>query len=524
MNKDKVMLIVRDGWGFSEKKEGNAIAAAKVPFDDYLNSKYLPVILGAHGPAVGLPEGFQGSSEVGHMNMGAGKIVIQEVTRINELLESGEFYKSSNFRSILQKLNDNENATVHLMGLLQDEGVHSHQQHLFLLIKYFAVNYPRHQLVVHVFADGRDTPPKSTFTYLRELEKYLSGHGNAIIGTVMGRYYAMDRSKNWDLISLAYDAICYGKGERYDDLYATIKSKYENEVTPDNQPMFDEYLTPMINREYQGVNAGDVLINFNYRQDRAIQISKAFLDPDTPISSPFYENISYFGFTQYYDEFPYYLIDAISGDEESAVLVGKIIADAGLKQLRISETQKYRHVTSFFNGKLTNPFPGEERIEIPGSFDPSEFATHPEMNADDITTAVEKELGKEYDFIMINYANCDMVGHTGDFDAAVKAAEIVDANVKKVAEQALHLGYNVLITADHGNSEEMVDPITGEPKTSHTLNPVKLHLLSDKYVLHYASGKKSGILADIGTLILRMLKLPVPSEMDAMNIMLQQKQ
>jgi len=278
---NKVLLIVRDGWGFTEDVKGNAIKAANTPFDDLLNKKYTPALLGAHGRSVGLPDGFQGSSEVGHMNMGAGRIITQEVTRINDLLESHDFFKSNQFEKIASSIN-NDNVTIHLMGLLQDEGVHAHQQHLFNLLKYFQEKYPKNKVIIHVFSDGRDTPPKSLFGFLRDLREVLSQNPNASIGTLMGRYYAMDRSKNYDLTSIAYDALCYAKGERYSDLNATIEGLYNNAKTPDNEPMFDEYITPLISKNYEGVKAGDVLINCNYRQDRAIQISKAFCDSDPP--------------------------------------------------------------------------------------------------------------------------------------------------------------------------------------------------------------------------------------------------
>ena len=289
MNKNKVFLIIRDGWGYSNEEKGNAITAAKTPFDDYINSAYKPVILKAHGPSVGLPEGFQGSSEVGHMNMGAGQIVTQEVTRINDLLETGDFYKSTKFEESLSKVEKGKTA-IHLMGLLQDEGVHAHQQHLFLLLQYFFNNFPENKIYVHVFADGRDTPPKSTMTFLKDLEQQLENHENGILATVAGRYYSMDRSKNYKLISIGFDAICSAKGERFNDIYGKIHECYENQKTPDNQPMFDEYLKPLINSDYKGVNEGDILINFNYRQDRAIQITRAFTEPDSPVNSDFINN------------------------------------------------------------------------------------------------------------------------------------------------------------------------------------------------------------------------------------------
>jgi len=514
---NKVLLIVRDGWGYTEDVEGNAIKAADTPFDDFLNEKYIPAILYAHGRSVGLPDGFQGSSEVGHMNMGAGRIVTQEVTRINDLLESYNFFTSKQFDQIASALNNN-NVNIHLMGLLQDEGVHAHQQHLFNLLKYFHEKYPQNKVIVHVFSDGRDTPPKSLFGFLRDLREEMSKNPTASIGTLMGRYYAMDRSKNWDLTSITYDALCYAKGDKYTDLNNAVEELYNNVKTPDNEPMFDEYITPLISENYNGVKAGDVLINYNYRQDRAFQISKAFCDSEPLIKNKIDFDVNYFGFTQYYDEFENFLVDSITSGDSELCLVGNEIANHNLKQLRISETQKFRHVTSFFNGKLTTPFNGEEQIEVKGEFDPSTFASHPEMNADDITEKVLPMLKNDFSFVAVNYANCDMVGHTGIFDSAKKACEVVDKNVKEITTEAKKLGYTVMITADHGNSEEMIDKKTNGVKTSHTLNPVKLHILNnEKYEnMNY----KNGILADIGTLILHFLELPIPKAMDTRNLIL----
>ncbi len=512
---NRVLLVVRDGWGYSDEVEGNAIYAANTPFDDYLNKKYTPAILGAHGRSVGLPDGFQGSSEVGHMNMGAGRIVTQEVTRINDLLESYNFFKSKSFEKIAGIIKNN-NVNVHLMGLLQDEGVHAHQQHLFNLLKYFHEKYPNNKVFVHVFSDGRDTPPKSLFTYLNDLQEVISQNPNASIGTLMGRYYAMDRSKNYELTSLAYDAICYSKGTKYSDLKSTIQEMYNNNKTPDDEPMFDEYLTPLISENYKNVKSGDVLINYNYRQDRAIQITKAFCDSDSPIKNKIDFPVNYFGFTQYYDEFENYLVESITSKDSKLCLVGNEISNHNLKQLRISETQKFRHVTSFFNGKLTTPFKDEEQIEIRGEFDPSSFASHPEMNADDITAKALPLLKKDFSFVLVNYANCDMVGHTGIFDSAKKAVEVVDKNVAEITTEATKLGYTVMITADHGNSEEMIDLKTKDVKTSHTLNPVKLHVLNKNQYENL--NFKNGILADIGTLILNFLELPIPADMDSQNL------
>lgn len=516
MPDNKVLLIVRDGWGNAPKTKGNAIAAANTPFDDYLNSQNNnKVLLETCGPAVGLPEGFQGSSEVGHMSMGAGRIIKQEVTRINAMFEDGEFYKSDKFYEMLTRLKS-ASANIHLMGLLQNEGVHAHQQQLFYLLSYFKQVLPDRKVFVHVFSDGRDTAPQSVCGFLDELESQLKKHGNAAIATLVGRYYAMDRARNWKLTSITYDAICFAKGLPVSNIYTAIEQQYEKNKTPDKLPMFDEYLPPFILNEYQGVRPQDVLINFNYRQDRAIQLSQAFVEPSCTIYHDFNKNLHYYGLTKYYDQFRNFLVSEIITSNGSSALVGKVISDAGLRQLRMAETQKFRHVTSFFNGKLTNPFPQEERIEIPSEYDPSAFATHPEMNAREVTAALLEKLTDDYAFILVNYANCDMVGHTGNFNAAVKACEIVDKNVETVSKHAIKRGYSVIITADHGNSDEMLYLDSGKIKTSHTLNPVKLHLLNSNATIKPVQSK--GVLSNVGTLILSLLNLPIPREMTCLNM------
>ncbi|HPQ39240.1 MAG TPA: 2,3-bisphosphoglycerate-independent phosphoglycerate mutase, partial [bacterium] len=472
----KVMLIIRDGWGYSDKQEGNAIAQADTPYDDWLNEQPAQVLLACHGPDVGLPEGFQGSSEVGHLNMGAGRIVVQEVTRIFESIRDESIFEFPSFQSIETLLEDGGGA-LHFVGLLQDEGVHAHQEHLFQLYRKLRDRFPETQVWVHPIADGRDTPPKSFPGFFKQLMDVIGSDPHAGIGSVWGRYYGMDRSRNWKLIEVARDAMISGRGRKTDDIIQAVRDAYASEKTPDNEPMFDEYLKPIIHSDYPGIEAGDVVINFNYRQDRAIQISQAFTEPDCPAYTPECESVHYFGLTRYYNTFSNYLMPPMDDAGAMSNILGEVISEAGFTQLRIAETQKFRHVTSFFNGKSTDPFPGEDQVEVPSEWDPSSFASHPEMNAADVTEELLKRLASgKYGFIAVNYANCDMVGHTGILEAARKGAEAVDRNVERVAGEALRAGYSVIITADHGNSEEMVDG-SGEPKTSHTVNPVKMFLL-----------------------------------------------
>jgi len=505
----KVILIIRDGWGYSLKNKGNAIANAATPFNDWLLEQEGQVMISCHGEAVGLPAGFQGSSEVGHLNMGAGRIVIQEVTRIFDAIKNKEIFSSEKMKEIDKILRTGKN-NIHFMGLLQNEGVHAHQEHLFQLLKYFRNNYPEKNIWIHPIADGRDTPPKSFLQFYNQLIDVIGDDSRTNIGTVCGRYYGMDRSKNWKLISIALEALIKAEGFRTDDFISTVENMYASDKTPDDVPMFDEYLTPIINKEYEGINAGDVVINFNYRQDRAIQISQALTDTDCPIYRKEFSKINYYGLTRYYDQFTNYLMPAMDDSGGLKNILGQVLSEAGKTQLRIAETQKFRHVTSFFNGKSTKPFPGEKQIEIPGTWDPSSFASHPEMNAHDVTAELLSHLNEGFDFIAVNYANCDMVGHTGDYDAAMKGAECVDENVEKIARYALQKNYAVIITADHGNSEEMLDD-KGNVKTSHTLNSVKLHLIDSEK--KYKLTDNNARLSDITTLILKLMDINIPVEM-----------
>lgn len=512
----KVLLIIRDGWGYSTKKTGNAILNANTPFDDWLEMLPVNITLSCHGESVGLPPGFQGSSEVGHLNMGAGRIVEQEVTRIFNAIKNKTLFDAPRFNEIRSILY-NSKASIHFMGLLQDEGVHAHQAHLFELYRFIRADFPDVNVWIHPIADGRDTPPRSFLSFYNTLLENISSDPNTHIGTVWGRYYGMDRSQNWNLIKVAIDALIHSAGLQVDNFESGVKDAYDNEKTPDNMPMSDEYIKPLISKIYPGIRPGDIVINFNYRQDRAIQISKAFLDPHCPIFSPEHKHIHYFGLTRYYNEFKPYLMSPMDDSGNMKNILGEVLSHYQKRQLRIAETQKFRHVTSFFNGKNTKPFPLEDQKEIPSQWDPSAFASHPEMNAADVTREILNYLPKQYDFILVNYANCDMVGHTGDFHAAQKAVECVDENVEKITREALRMGYVVIITADHGNSEELLDE-KGHVKTAHTINPVKLYLVSPPEGKTYRFNTSRGILSDVAPLILTLMDLPVPAEMTSRTL------
>ncbi|MGQ9661058.1 MAG: 2,3-bisphosphoglycerate-independent phosphoglycerate mutase [Kiritimatiellia bacterium] len=517
--KRPVALVIRDGWGLSDRIEGNAVAAARTPNITHYKANYPWTILECAGEAVGLPEGYQGSSEVGHLNMGAGRIVIQELKRIDDGLKTGALFELERWKNLIAHWRS-QRSRLHLMGLLQDEGVHAHQEHLFKIMRRARMENPAGEIVIHPFLDGRDTPPRSALEYVAALNLVMAEVGNCRIGTVMGRYYAMDRSRNWALTDTAYHALVCAEGRRATSAESAIRESYEKDRTPDNVAMFDEYIPPYCIGDYDGIRDGDAVMHTNYRQDRAIQLTMAFVDPHYPGRRKTRPRIVYLGFTRYYDEFTEYLMAPMTEGGAMKNLLGEVIARAGLRQLRIAETQKFRHVTSFFNGKLTHPFEGEDQVDIKSRFDPATFASHPEMDAYTVTEELLRRLeNNPYSFIVVNYANGDMVGHTGDFNAARCAIEVVDECVGRITSRLLALDAHVLISADHGNSEEMIDARTGMVKTSHTLNPVEfIYVARDSRSVKL---RPHGKLADIAPTALYLLGLPIPEEMTADNLILQ---
>lgn len=511
----KVVLLIRDGWGVRNNQSNNAVSKANTPNVDKYLAKYPHTLIEASGELVGLPAGYMGSSEVGHLNMGAGRIVVQELKRLKDAFEDGSIYNAPAFKAVIDNCVNNGGA-LHLMGLVQDEGVHAHQDHLYAIIKHAAEKGIKN-VWVHFFADGRDTPPHSALGYLKMLEGVMAECGTGKVGTLMGRYYAMDRNETWQLTSEAYDLIVDAKGRHADTACQAIEDSYKNDRTPDGGEMVDEYIPPTVIGDYKGVADGDGIIFFNFRQDRAIQLTRAFVEEDYTGIRNRRPQIVFCGLTKYYDSFAFNALSPMTEGGGMNNLLGEVIGAKGLKQLRIAETQKFKHVTSFFNGKLIKPFPGEDRIELKGSFDPATFAEHPEMDAQRVANkAVEEIAQNKYDFVVINFANCDMVGHTGSFDAAVKATEIVDKCTGEVTEAALKAGYTVLITADHGNAEEMWDDKINMPKTAHTTNPVELI-----YVANDTEGislKDGGKLADIAPTVLQILGVEIPKEMTAESL------
>jgi len=511
-----IVLIIRDGWGINPNTDHNAVKNARTPNTDSLLKKYPNTVLEASGKSVGLPEGYQGSSEVGHLNMGAGRIVEQEMTKIMSDIQDGSFFNSPIFQKAIKNVLDKD-SSLHLMGLSQDEGVHAHQDHLFAIMKY-AKEQGVKKLYIHFFADGRDTAPRSALDYIGALKEKMEEYKIGKIATIIGRYYAMDRGKNWELTTTAYDAITKGQGKRIENIEEAIQDTYKTR-TPNDKDMLDEYIPPLIIGDYEGIKDGDSVIHFNYRQDRAIQLTMAFIEDDYPGERWKKFDIVYCGLTRYYDTFPYNILEPMDDRGGMDNLLGEILSKKGMKQIRLSETQKFRHVTSFFNGKSTKPFPDEEQIEIAGTFDPATFADHPEMNAYDVTDeAVKRINSNEFSLMAVNLANCDMVGHTGDYDAAQRAVEVVDECVGTLVEKILSKNKIALITADHGNAEEMIDCKTGIPKTSHTKNPVEFIYVAEDH--NNVRLIERGTLSDIAPTILYLLGIEKPAEMTSNNLIM----
>ncbi|CAH2032645.1 2,3-bisphosphoglycerate-independent phosphoglycerate mutase [Trichlorobacter ammonificans] len=506
-----LMLMILDGWGINPSPDNNAVALAATPTLDRLLAEYPATTLRTSGLAVGLPEGQMGNSEVGHLNLGAGRIVYQDLTRISKAIDDGDFFTNPVLLECITTTRS-KGGRLHLAGLLSDGGVHSHNTHLYALLE-LAKRRGMTEVFVHCLLDGRDTPPQSGSDYLAQLEAEIARIGCGRIATVMGRYYAMDRDNRWERVQKAYDAMVLGQGEQRASARQAIEQSYAADV-------HDEFVLPAVicdnGRPVGTINDGDAVIFFNFRSDRAREITRAltFEQFNGFARARVPQLASYVCMTEYDATFP---LAVAYGQEELTNLLGGVLAAAGMEQLRIAETEKYAHVTFFFNGGVETPFPGEERALIPS---PKEVATYdlkPEMSAYQVTEELLKRLDQgRYDVIILNFANCDMVGHTGILPAAVKAVEAVDACVGRVVEKMRHLGGTVLITADHGNAEQMVDE-HGEPHTAHTCNPVRLILVDDSRKDTIL--KDGGKLADIAPTMLKLLGLPQPQEMTGESLL-----
>ena len=511
MNKKPTVLMILDGFGLNEQEEGNAVRIAATPNINKLMKDY-PYVQGqASGLDVGLPTGQMGNSEVGHLNMGAGRIVYQELTRITKEIEDGPFFSNDAFLTAVKNCKDND-SSLHLFGLLSDGGVHSHNTHLYALLR-LAKEHNLEKVYVHAFLDGRDTPPASGKDFVEQLEQQIGQIGVGKIATVMGRYYAMDRDNRWDRTKLAYDAMVLGKGNTAVSAVAAVQSSYNTDVN-------DEFVIPTIVTQEGNTTAvikeNDSIIFFNFRPDRARQITRAFCDVEFAgfEREKGFMPLTYVCFTNY-DVTISNKIVAFNKVEITNTL-GEYLASKGLKQLRLAETEKYAHVTFFFNGGIEAPNEGEERILVP-SPKVATYDLQPEMSAYEVgDKLVEAILSKKYDLVVINFANPDMVGHTGIIDAAVKAVEAVDTCVGKAVNALLEVDGQMFICADHGNSEQLIDYDTRVPFTAHTTNPVPFILVNykDGYTLN-----EGGRLADIAPTLLEMMEVEQPAEMTGKSLL-----
>ena len=502
--KKPLVLMILDGFGIAPT-EGNAIAAAKHPNMDKIFAENPHTQIGASGMDVGLPDGQMGNSEVGHTNIGAGRIVYQELTRITKSAQDGDMDKNEALLKAMNNAKDNGKA-LHLMGLLSDGGVHSHNTHLYALLE-MAKRVGVEKVFVHCFMDGRDVPPSSGKDYVKELMDKLEEIGVGKIATVMGRYYAMDRDNRWERVEKAYAAMVYGEGERAECPLCAMQNSYDKEVT-------DEFVVPTVVKGAEPISEGDSVIFYNFRPDRAREITRTLVDPDFTgfeRKKGFFP-LTYVCMTQYDATMPN--VEVAYKPESLVNTFGEYISNKGLTQLRIAETEKYAHVTFFFNGGVEKQYPGEDRILVKSPA-VATYDLQPEMSAYEVTDKmVEAVKSGKYDALILNYANCDMVGHTGVFEAAVKAVEAVDTCVGRVVEAVKEMGGCVLLTADHGNADKMVDE-DGTPFTAHTTNPVPFCVIN-----HPCQLREGGRLADIAPTMLKILGLEQPAEMTGESIIL----
>lgn len=505
-----ILLLIMDGFGYSEEKEGNAIHLAKTPNLDQLFKRYPHTLIGCSALDVGLPQGQMGNSEVGHLNLGAGRIVYQEITRIDKAIQDGSFFKNEIFLEAINQVKE-KGSSLHLMGLVSDGCVHSSLNHLYALLRLVKENDLR-KVWVHAFLDGRDTSPTAGKGYITKLLQKMDEYGVGKLSTVAGRYYAMDRDNRWERINQAYRAMVKGEGQKTKDVLSAIEKSYRNEIT-------DEFVKPIVisydeNSDGGRVKENDLGIFFNFRADRARQLSRALTQKDfNEFQRPDNLTIPLVSMTLY----DVTLNTRIAFPQlKMKNILGQVLSQNNFTQLRIAETEKYAHVTFFFNGGEERKFKGEEWILIP-SPKVATYDLKPEMSAYEVTERVIREIkSKNFEVIILNYANCDMVGHTGILEAAVKAVEVVDQCVGKVVSTVKQVGGISLVTSDHGNAEKMTDSKNKEVFTAHTINPVPFILVDDNNRGNLRSG---GILADVAPTILEYLKIEKPEEMEGKSLL-----
>ncbi len=521
--KDKqqlVVLAILDGWGIGQNSEGNAIALADTPNMDFWQKNFPATTLVAHNGPVGLPEGQMGNSEVGHLNIGAGRTVYQDFTRINLSIKSGDFYQNQVLDQVMAEVKDKE-TSLHLMGLVSDGGVHSHLEHLFALIAMAKEKgLAKNQVKIHCFMDGRDTPPSSGLEYMQQLAVRLREIDCGQVATVCGRYWAMDRDKRWDRVEKAWLALVAGQGRKEKDPVQAVETAYYQEES-------DEFISPTIIVDEQGkpvgtIKDGDGVICFNFRADRMRELCHAF--NDSPDEFEGFDNssrpkVNMVTMTEYEADFPFKVAFPAN---EIKMTIGEVISKNELRQLRIAETEKYAHVTYFFNGGNETPFSGEKRILIDSPRDVATYDQKPEMSAPEVTDSLlgtikrAGEVGKPLQFVVLNFANCDMVGHTGNLEATMEAVATVDRCLGKIYNFLKQSGDILVVTADHGNAEIMIDPDNSEPYTAHSCNPVPFVIVADNY--KGVSLKKNGALKDIAPTILTIMGLSIPAEMEGESL------
>jgi 2,3-bisphosphoglycerate-independent phosphoglycerate mutase len=537
-----VVLVILDGWGVSPTDTGNAIAQANIPFIKSLSAKYPHTTVSASGESVGLPHGEDGNTETGHLNIGAGKIVYQDLPRINQSIADGTFFKNEQILASITHTKKN-NSTLHLLGLVGSGGVHSSVDHLYALLNMCAQN-DCSDVAIHAITDGRDSPPTSGINYISQLQSHLKQSSIGKLSTIVGRYYAMDRDHNWDRTEVAYNALTKGDGVKVQKLEPAIHESYQQQVT-------DEFIKPIILADQAGnpmhrIIEGDAVIFFNFRIDRPRQLTKAFVLPDLnyvnintegfdpyaikyhhthlPVRkseektfnrADFIKNLYFVTMTEYERDLPV----AIAFPPELVEMpLGRVVSEMGLRQLRMAETEKERFVTFYFNGQREDSFPGEDHIIIPSPQVPT-YDQKPEMSSVELTdTLCDRIQAELYDLIIVNYANPDMVAHSGNLNAAIMACEVTDKNLAKLHDVVLSVGGALVITADHGNIEEMIDLKPGSVDTKHSTNPVPVYICGSTW-----SGKHinmpSGILGDIAPTVLSIMNLPIPSSMTGRSLL-----
>lgn len=502
-----VILVVMDGWGINPRLEGNAVALAATPNLKRFAREYPATKLLSSGNSVGLPHGQMGNSEVGHLTLGAGRVVYQELTRINMAIEDGSFFNNATLKDAFRAVKGRGSA-LHLMGLASDGGVHSHIDHLYALLL-AARKAGLEKVYIHAFLDGRDTPPQSAKGYIRELIKKIEEAGVGRVATISGRYYAMDRDRRWDRVTKAYRAIVEGEGIGEDNPLRAIENSYGRNTA-------DEFVLPVVITEKGKpvaiVRDGDGVISFNFRADRIRQLVRAFIEDDfTEFERKKRAVTSTFITMTEYDK--RFNLPALFPPQGLKNILAEVLSKKGIQQFRLSETEKYAHVTFFFNGGVEKPFHGEDRLLIPSDRDVATYDKKPRMRAKEIAdSAIERLGGGKYGFMLVNFANGDMVGHSGVLEAAIRACEAVDEAVGRVVSHALENGWAALITSDHGNAEQMLDYSTGGPHTAHTTNPVPLMLVDDE---RKNARLNEGLgLSSVAPAILKIMGLDVPVEME----------